>query len=106
MRQTVPTLHYLIGKSGGTKKALDGISLLLSFFEIAPVDKRVLENALRLPFEDFEDTVLHEAARLNSVNLIVTRNVGNFRHATIPVRLSCNLKMMLKNGNGVVPCLP
>lgn len=76
----------------GTKKALDGISLLVSLIEIAPVHKTVLENALRLPFGDFEDAVLHDAARLNSVNPIVTRNAGNFRHATIPVRLPCNLK--------------
>lgn len=93
---TVTTLHYLIRKSGGTKKALESISLLLSLFEIAPVDKTVLEQALRLPFRDFEDAVLHEAARLNSVDMIVTRNVGDFRHATIPVRLPCNLKRWCK----------
>ena len=57
---TVTTLHYLIGKSMGARTALDGISLPLSFFEVAPVDKTVLACALRLPFGDFEDAVLHE----------------------------------------------
>jgi len=45
---TVTTLHYLIRKSVGATRAREGISLLLSLFEIAPVNKAVLESALNL----------------------------------------------------------
>jgi predicted nucleic acid-binding protein len=84
---TVTTLHYLIGKSAGARKARESISLLLSLFEIAPVNKAVLDRALNLPFKDFEDAVLHEAASLVNVDVIVTRNNADFKHSTIQIRL-------------------
>jgi predicted nucleic acid-binding protein len=83
---TLTTLHYLIRKSAGARKAHESISLLLSLFEIAPVSKTALECALNLPFTDFEDAVLHEAARLVSADVIVTRNTIDFKHSRIPVR--------------------
>lgn len=89
---TVTTLHYLIRKSAGARKARESISLLLSLFEIAPVDKTALERALTLPFKDFEDAVLHEAARLVNVDVIVTRNTADFKHSRIPVRLPGKLE--------------
>ena len=59
---------------------------MLSLLEIAPVNKTVLEGALNLPFKDFEDAVLHEAARLVDADVIVTRNTADFKHSIIPVR--------------------
>jgi len=89
---TVTTLHYLIKKSAGAGEAFHGISLMLSLFEIAPVNKSVLESALRLPFKDFEDAVLHEAARYSNVDVIVTRNLADFKNSFIPVQLPGNLQ--------------
>ena len=84
---TVTTLHYLIRKSVGAARARECISLLLSLFEIAPVNKTALERALNPPFKDFEDAVLHESARLVNADAIVTRNMTDFKHSNIPVRL-------------------
>ncbi len=67
-------------------EAGESISLLLSLFEIAPVNKTALKGALNLPFKDFEDAVLHEAARLVNADVIVTRNTVDFKHSSIPVR--------------------
>lgn len=84
---TVTTLHYLIRKSAGAKKARENIALLLSIFKIAPVNEIALEGALKLSFKDFEDAVLHEAARLVNAEVIVTRNTADFKHSSIVVRL-------------------
>jgi predicted nucleic acid-binding protein len=89
---TVTTLHYLISKSVGARNALDSITLLLSLFEIAPVNKTVLESALPLPFKDFEDAVLHEAARYSNADVIVTRNTSDFKNSSVPVRLPGDLQ--------------
>jgi len=89
---TVTTLHYLIRKSAGSRNAVDSISLLLSLFEIAPVNKTVLENALRLSFKDFEDAVLHEAARYSNVEVIVTRNTVDFKNSSLPIQSPGKLK--------------
>jgi len=89
---TVTTLHYLIRKSAGARNAVDSISLLLSLFEIAPVNKTVLESALRLSFKDFEDAVLNEAARYSNVDVIVTRNTADFKNASLPIQSPAKLK--------------
>ena len=89
---TVTTLHYLIRKSVGPRKARESMSLLLSLFEIAPVNKAALEGAMNLPFKDFEDAVLHEAARLVNTDVIVTRNTADFKHSSIPVLLPGQLE--------------
>jgi len=82
---TITTLSYLLTKAAGSKKALADIHQLLSLFEIAPVNRPVLEAALALGFDDFEDGVLHEAARQIDAHAIVTRNVGDFERADLPV---------------------
>lgn len=84
---TVTTLYYLVKKSAGARKARESITLLLSLFEIAPVNKIALQGALRIPFKDFEDAVLHEAARLVNADVIVTRNTADFKHSRVLVRL-------------------
>ena len=91
---TVTTLHYLIRKSAGARKARESITLLLSLFEIAPVNKIALEGALQLSFKDFEDAVLHEAARLVNADVIVTRNTADFKHSSILVRLPVEFSMV------------
>jgi len=88
---TVTTLHYLIRKSAGAKNAFESISTLMYLFKIAPVNKAVLESALSLPFKDFEDAVLHEAARCSNVDVIVTRNTADFKNSSIRVELPGNL---------------
>jgi len=88
---TVTALYYLIRKSAGARKARESITLLLSLFEIAPVNKIALEGALQLSFKDFEDAVLHEVARLINADVIVTRNTVDFKHSSILVRLPSEL---------------
>ena len=52
---------------------------------MAPVTKQVLVKAFELGFGDYEDAVLHEAARLASATAIVTRNKRDFAKATIKI---------------------
>ena len=88
---TVTTLHYLIRKSAGAKNAFESISALMSLFEIAPVNRTVLESVLSLAFKGFEDAVLHEAARYSNVDVITTRNTTDFKNSSIQVQLPGNL---------------
>ena len=82
---TITTIYYLTAKILGPKAAIPHIDSLLSLFEIAPVNRAVLENAMSTKFNDFEDAVLHEAARRAGVEYIVTRNVVDFRNSKLPV---------------------
>ena len=82
---TMTTLQYLACKVIGKTKANLEIKKLLTLFEIAPVNRSVIENALLTQFQDFEDAVLYEAALHQGVHAIVTRNLKDFSNAKIPV---------------------
>lgn len=82
---TVTTIYFLASKVAGKKKADLEISKLLSIFQIAPVNKSVLTEAIKSKFSDFEDAVLHEAAKQSRVQGIVTRNPKDFKNATLSI---------------------
>ena len=82
---TITTIYYLASKVAGKKKADREISKLLSIFQIAPVNKSVLDGAIKAKFKDFEDAVLHEAAKQVEAQGIVTRNAKDFKKATLSI---------------------
>lgn len=82
---TITTIHYLSTKILDQEAASRHIQSLLSLFAIAPVNRLVLENAFAAGFKDFEDAVLHEAAVHAGVQHIVTRNIKDFKKASLPV---------------------
>jgi predicted nucleic acid-binding protein len=92
---TVTTLYYLAAKVAGKKKADLEINKLLSIFQIAPVNKSVLAEAIKTKFKDFEDAVLHEAAKQIEIQGIVTRNPKDFKSATLSIYSPEELYKML-----------
>lgn len=82
---TITTVYYLAAKAVGAPRAQEELKKLLTLFEVAPVNRHVLEAALSADFSDFEDAVIHEAARHVGAEAIVTRNQKDFRKSGIPV---------------------
>lgn len=81
---TVTTIFYITAKDFGSRRARDQVHGLLGLFEIAPVDRDVLDGALDVDFPDYEDAVLHEAARAVGATAIVTRDRRDFVNSAIP----------------------
>ena len=92
---TVTTLFYLVAKATDVATARAEVQNLLSLFEIAPVNRPILDGAIALEISDFEDAVLHEAARQVEAQAIVTRNVQDFDRSEIPVYTPEELKAIL-----------
>jgi predicted nucleic acid-binding protein len=82
---TATTIYYIAAKSFGRRRAHSQVRELLTLFEVAPVDRDVLDRALDLDFADFEGAVLHEAARNTGAAAIVTRDGVDFANTTVPV---------------------
>lgn len=82
---SITTLDYLLSKTLSSQKAKDVIQSLLTLFDIAPVNRLVLEEALNSKFSDFEDAILHAAATHCGVQAIVTRNEKDFSKATLAI---------------------
>ncbi len=82
---TVTTVHYLTQKALGAEQARQKIRNLVRLFEVAPVNRAILEAALGSRLADFEDAVLHEAALHVGAQGIVTRDPAGFKGAHLPV---------------------
>lgn len=82
---TVTTVDYLLGQTLEPNQARAALQRLLDLFEIAPVNRPVLEQALRSDISDFEDAVLEQSARLVSAEIITTRNLTDFEKSSVTV---------------------
>lgn len=92
---TVTTIYYLASKVVGTARAKQEVKKLLGLFEVAPVNRPVLESALASDFNDLEDAVIYEAARHIGADAIVTRNQKDYIKSQIPIYTSTELSKML-----------
>ncbi|WP_293449201.1 PIN domain-containing protein [Persephonella sp.] len=82
---TITTIYYLIRKSLNKEEAKRSIDLILSLFDIAPVNRTVLETARKLNFNDFEDGVIYASAIHSNCDVLITRNVRDFKANEIPI---------------------
>ena len=95
----VPTLYYLAAKAVGARQARTELRNLLKLFDVAPVTRVVLEDALSLPFPDYEDAILHETARHVGATGIVTRNQKDFKRAKLRVYTPDELVQIMQAGS-------
>lgn len=77
-------IFYICRKQVGIERAKQAIEVCLTGFIILPVDRALLEQAHALPGNDFEDNVQIVCAQTSALDLIVTRNLPDFRSASIP----------------------
>ena len=82
---TLTTIAYLAGKTLGKRQAVEQVRQLLTLFEVAPVNRAILDAALAGNMADFEDAVLAAAAHHAGAQAIITRNLKDFAHS--PVRV-------------------
>ena len=82
---TIATVDYLLGQALAPRKAREALRQLLDLFEVAPVNRPVIEQALRSRIRDFEDAVLEQSARLVGADAISTRNMRDFEKSAVAV---------------------
>ncbi|MGH7717787.1 MAG: PIN domain-containing protein [Gemmatimonadaceae bacterium] len=82
---TLTTIHYLATRAAGVAQARRHLRTLLGLFDVAPVTRPVLTDALDLGYPDYEDAVLHEAARHAGAQAIVTRDPKGFPKSRLKV---------------------
>ncbi|NJL40245.1 MAG: PIN domain-containing protein [Leptolyngbyaceae cyanobacterium RM2_2_4] len=75
---TGTNIYYSVRRAAGRVMAQDAIAQVLSDLNICAVSLEVLEQAIALNFEDFEDAVQYACAIVHSVDAIVTRDVFGF----------------------------
>ncbi|MEA3450724.1 MAG: PIN domain-containing protein [Bacteroidota bacterium] len=75
---SIVSIHYILSKNRNKTLALEFVNDIMDIFEIARLDKDIIQSALNSNFSDFEDA-LHEFSAIDAgVEIIVTRNIKDF----------------------------
>ncbi len=80
---TFSDLYYIIRKARGRVWTLNYLRQLVTFCQVATVDRDAIAMALTANFSDFEDAIQYSTAIVNQLDVIVTRNSQDFP-VTIP----------------------
>ena len=92
---SLTTLFYLLARYCSAEQARMTIGDMLGFLSIAAVDQQTIEQALTLPYPDFEDAVQMMAAVQASMTHLVTRNIRDYKAGPLPVLLPAELIALL-----------
>ena len=82
---SVTTIHYLMQRATNKAEADALIVTLLGLFEVAPVNKDILNDASTHNGTDYEDSVIYTAAKNVDADMIITRDNSGFKNSSISV---------------------
>ena len=82
---TILTLQAVAERLIGAERARQELRKLLLLFDVASVNRVVLESALVSKSLAFEEAVVYEAARHLAAEALVTRGFEGFRGAELPI---------------------
>lgn len=78
--------HYILNDLMKLKNARSIIGKFKVLIESYPLNDKIIELALNdFNFKDFEDGIQYYTALESKANLIITRNLKDFKHSKIPV---------------------
>lgn len=89
---TVTTLHYLVKKTRGERMARVLLDRLLSICSVGVLRKLEIRGALESEVRDFEDAVIEAVAMQAKAEIIVTRNLADFKKSKVTPRAPSELE--------------
>jgi predicted nucleic acid-binding protein len=82
---TPVNVFYISRKLKGTDQARKVVGQLIATMRVCQLDQPTLQMAMSLPLSDFEDAVQLASAIANQIDCLVTRNLQDYKNATLPV---------------------
>ncbi|MFZ4522795.1 MAG: type II toxin-antitoxin system VapC family toxin [Bacteroidales bacterium] len=82
---TVANIHYLISKQLSSNDAKQIIRKFKLLVNIVPINEKIIDLALNSDFKDFEDAIKYYCAIENDIEILLTRNVKDYKKAQISV---------------------
>ncbi len=82
---SIVNTHYILSqklKQNEVNKTIRQFKLLVSVLNI---EDKIIDLALNSDFKDFEDAVQYQCAIQNKMDIIITRNLKDFKLSKIPV---------------------
>jgi len=95
-------VFYVGRKAVGAEKARLSIADLLATLEVCPVTQATLISALDSSFSDYEDAVQYSSAVASGLDAIITRNVRDYKNATLPVFTPAEFLQQLRSAKNQI----
>lgn len=81
----IANVNYVLTKSTSKAASKEKIKNFIHRINVFPFDKPAIDFAMNSNFTDFEDAIQHFIATENNCDVIITRNIKDYKHAIIPV---------------------
>jgi len=79
------TVSYFLSKFEGLEKTKDKLRKFKVISKICELDEKISEKGLNSDFSDYEDSLQYFSALHMDCDILITRNVNDFKGAQIPV---------------------
>jgi len=82
----ISNVYYLLRQTSTHQKVIEKLMQLVTITEVITTDRDAIIKALNSNFKDFEDALQNYSAELNGkIDLIVTRNIKDFKNSSLGV---------------------
>ena len=81
----IANINFVISKKTNGATARRGIKTLVDVVNILPFESDIIDLAVATPFADFEDSIQYNIAERFKCDVIITRNIKDYKKSTIPV---------------------
>jgi len=82
---TFANTYYLLNKELNSKKTKEILRKFKLLVKILPTDDKIIDLSLNSDFNDFEDAIQYYSAIENKLDIIITRNLKDFKLSKLPV---------------------
>ena len=82
---TFANTYYLLSRELNSAKAKGILRKFKLLVNILPMDDKIIDLSLNSDFKDFEDAIQYYSALENKLDIIITRNLKDFKLSKIPV---------------------
>lgn len=82
---SLANLHYLISKQRSGEESKEILRKFKVLVHVAPLNDKIIDLALNSEFSDFEDAIQYFSALQNEIEVLVTRNLKDYRKSQITV---------------------
>ena len=77
--------HYILNRQLNESKVREILRKLKVILKVISMDSKNLDLALNSDFKDFEDAIQYYAAIESDIDIIITRNLKDFKKSELPV---------------------
>lgn len=82
---TFSNLHYLLSRLYSNSESRRLLGTFKILVKVLAVDDKIIELVLNSTFKDFEDAIQYYTAAENRINILLTRNLKDYKAARITV---------------------